>query len=226
MAAMEPDKRVPLGLLLGGILAAAGIMTALSRRAPKPVSKPAQTPKKPSTSGSRTRQKRIGLATRQGKSRTRSRSGGMQSKSSPRRRKHVADPRAFISFDFDHDEKQRNLFAGQGKTGSPTPFTIGDWSSKEALAQSDWEAKIKDKIGRCNMVIVLVGRFMASATGVAKEIAMAKELDVPIFGVYVDGATSTSTLPTGLQRNRTITWTWPGIAAAINQMMTEGKNKK
>jgi hypothetical protein len=138
----------------------------------------------------------------------------------------MADPRAFISFDFDHNEQSRRLFAGQGKADSPTPFTIGDWSSKEVLAQSDWEAKIKDKIGRCNMVIVLVGRSMATATGVVKEIAMAKSLAVPIFGVYVDGATSTSTLPTGLQRNRTIAWTWPGIAAAIAQMMTEGKNKK
>lgn len=138
----------------------------------------------------------------------------------------MADPRAFISFDFDHNEESRRLFVGQGKSDSPTPFTIGDWSSKEALAQSDWEAKIKDKIGRCNMVIVLVGRSMATATGVVKEIAMAKELDVTIFGVYVHGATSTSTLPTGLQRNRTIGWTWTGIAAAVNQMMTEGKDKK
>ena len=47
---------------------------------------------------------------------------------------------------------------------------------------------------------------MASAYGVAAEIAMAKDKDVPIFGVYVDGADSTSNLPSGLQRNRTIKW--------------------
>ena len=138
----------------------------------------------------------------------------------------MADPRAFISFDFDHDEEQRTLFAGQGKKASPTPFTIGDWSSKEDLAQSQWEAIIKDKIARCHMVIVLVGRFMASAGGVTKELAMAKELSVPVFGVYVDGATSSSTLPTSLPRSRTIAWTWPGVAAMIDHCMTEGKNKK
>jgi hypothetical protein len=66
---------------------------------------------------------------------------------------------------------------------------------------------------------------MASATGVAKEIAMAKEQDVPVFGVYVDGANSSSNLPTGLQRNRTIAWDWGKIASAIDQMMGEGKNK-
>ncbi len=66
---------------------------------------------------------------------------------------------------------------------------------------------------------------MASATGVAKEISMAIDQDVPVFGVYVDGANSNSNLPKGLQRNRTIVWTWDNVASAIDQMMTEGKNR-
>ncbi|MEU8445890.1 TIR domain-containing protein [Streptomyces microflavus] len=136
----------------------------------------------------------------------------------------MADPRAFLSFDFDHDELQRLLFAGQARSDSPTPFTVQDWSSKTVLPQDEWEALIKTKISRTNMCIVLVGRYMASATGVAKEIAMAKELSVPVFGVYVDGAGTTSTLPTGLQRNRTMSWKWGLIAAAVDQMMGEGKN--
>src|SRR5437588_11430481 len=111
----------------------------------------------------------------------------------------MADPRAFISFDFEHDDKWRNLFVGQGELPD-TPWKIEDWSSKEALAQSKWEEIIKDKINRCHMVIVLVGRYMASATGVAKEIKMAKEQNVPLFGVYVDNANSSSNLPEGLAR--------------------------
>jgi hypothetical protein len=135
----------------------------------------------------------------------------------------MADPRAFISFDFDHDEYQRTLFAGQAKN-SKTPFAIENWSSKETLAQSQWQALINTKINNCHLMIVLVGRSMASATGVAKEIQMAKTNNVPFFGVYVDGATSATALPVGLPRNRTIPWTWPGVAAAIDQMMGEGKN--
>ncbi len=135
----------------------------------------------------------------------------------------MASPRAFVSFDFDHDEKQRLLFVGQSRN-SATPFTIEDWSSKSALPQSQWEANVKKKIGNCHLMVVLVGRSMASATGVAKEIAMAKELNVPLFGIYVDGAGTSSSLPAGLARNRTITWTWAGIASAIEQMTTEGKN--
>ncbi|MBC6659653.1 TIR domain-containing protein [Morganella morganii] len=137
----------------------------------------------------------------------------------------MADPRAFISFDFDHNETEKTLFVGQSKN-SKTSFSIQDWSAKSAMAQSEWEAIVKDKINKCNMLIVLVGKTMASATGVAKEIKMAKDQSVPVFGVYVDGANSSSNLPAGLQRNRTISWDWEDIASAINQMMGEGKNKE
>lgn len=136
----------------------------------------------------------------------------------------MPNPRAFLSFDFDHNEKSKILFAGQADSKSPTPFTVEDWSSKTALPQAVWEQRIKEKIARTNMLIVLVGRSMATASGVAKEISMAKTLNVPVFGVYVDEASSASTLPTGLAQNRVITWTWPGVGAAITQMMGEGKN--
>lgn len=136
----------------------------------------------------------------------------------------MADPRAFISFDFDHDETQRVLFVGQSKN-SRTPFDIQDWSSKTALAQSQWEKVIADKVSRCNMVIVLCGKTMFSASGVAKEIAMAKMKNVPVFGVYVDGANTLSNLPTGLLRGRVVPWEWARIAGMIDLMMTEGKNR-
>lgn len=137
----------------------------------------------------------------------------------------MADPRAFISFDFDHNVTEKNLFAGQGKEKSPTPFVVADWSSKSALPQAEWEKQIKAKINLCNILIVLVGRSMSTATGVAKEIQFAKDQSVPVFGVYVDGANSESTLPAGLQRNRTVAWTWPNVGAIIKQGMGEGKNK-
>jgi hypothetical protein len=135
----------------------------------------------------------------------------------------MADPRAFISFDFDHNVAEKNLIIGQSKY-SKTPFNIEDWSSKEALPQSQWEKLIKDKINKCHMVIVLVGKYMATASGVVKEIRWAKEQDVPVFGVYVGGANSSSNLPDGLSRSRVIPWDWDKITSAIDQVMTEGKN--
>ena len=136
----------------------------------------------------------------------------------------MADPRAFISFDVDHDSDQKVVFAGQAKN-SKTPFSIQDWSAKSSMPQSQWEAIVKEKINKCNMLIVLVGKYMASATGVEKEIKMAKDQNVPVFGIYVGGANTSSNLPTTLARNRTISWNWDAIAKAIDQMMGEGKNK-
>jgi hypothetical protein len=136
----------------------------------------------------------------------------------------MSDPRTFISFDYDNNSGEKLYFAGQTKN-SRTPFNISDWSNKESLAPSKWEEETEEKIKKCNLMIVLVGKSMGTATGVKKEIAFAKKNDVPIFGVYVGGADSNSNLPDGLQRNRTIDWGWTAIASAITQMMGEGKNK-
>ena len=136
----------------------------------------------------------------------------------------MSDPRAFISFDVDHNSDEKILFGGQAKN-SKTPFSIQDWSAKSPMPQSQWEALVKEKINKCNVMIVLVGKHMASATGVVKEIKMANDQDVPVFGVYVCGATTSSNLPSGLPRNRTTKWDWGAILCAIGQVMGEEKNK-
>ena len=136
----------------------------------------------------------------------------------------MSTPRAFISFDFDHNEKQKLYFIGQSKN-SRTPFSVQDWSAKSAMPQSQLEQIVEDKIKRCNMVIVLVGRNMSSAVGVRKEIEMAARNNVPVFGVYVDDANYLSNLPIGLARSRVVNWQWDKIAEKIDQMMEQGKNK-
>lgn len=136
----------------------------------------------------------------------------------------MADSRAFISFDFDHNVDEKNLFVGQSRN-SKTPFSIQDWSAKSSMPQSLWEGIVEEKIKKCNMVIVLVGKYMASATGIKKEVKMASNNNVPVFGVYVGGANSASNLPDGLPRSRVVKWEWDKIAEMIDKMMQEGKNK-
>jgi len=136
----------------------------------------------------------------------------------------MANPRAFISFDFDNNSGEKLYFAGQVKN-SRTPFNIEDWSSKTTLPQKEWEALIEEKINKCNFLIVLVGKTTSTATGVVKEIAFAKSQNVPVFGIYVGGADAKTSLPTGLLRNRTIDWEWKAIANTIDLAMKELKNK-
>ena len=135
----------------------------------------------------------------------------------------MADPRAFVSFDVDHNSTEKILFIGQSSL-SKTPFKHEDWSVKKPLLQSEWEKLVEAKIAKTHLMIVLVGKNMSTATGVDLEIAMAKRQSVPYFGVYVGGANTSSTLPSGLSRSRTIPWTWDSVAASIDQMMKEGKN--
>ncbi|WP_455931038.1 TIR domain-containing protein [Priestia aryabhattai] len=136
----------------------------------------------------------------------------------------LVNPRAFISFDFDHNEPQKKYFVGQSKN-SRTPFFISDWSAKIAMPQNKWEQIVEEKMKKTNMCIVLVGRYMKTAIGVKKEIAMAKKNNVPIFGVYVDDANSSSALPEGLSRSKTVRWTWDNVAKMIDCAKEEGKNK-
>jgi hypothetical protein len=78
-------------------------------------------------------------------------------------------PRVFVSFDYDHDLRLKNLFCGQIAKRSPTPFAAADWSSKYELTQAEWERVIAAKIAACHVMIVLIGRSTRSARGVAKE---------------------------------------------------------
>jgi hypothetical protein len=136
----------------------------------------------------------------------------------------MADPRAFISFDFDNNSGEKLYFAGQIKNPR-TPFNASDWSSKRHLPEKEWEDLIDSKINVCNVLIVLVGKQTYNATGVKKEIGFAKKNNVPIIGVYVGGADSSTALPEGLARSRVIIWGWDEIKLAIDQAMREGKNK-
>lgn len=134
----------------------------------------------------------------------------------------MGTPRTFISFDYDNNHDHKILFAGQAKN-SRVPFNIADWSSKQELPQATWEKQVSAKISACNLMVVLVGKSASTATGVKKEIDMARSHNVPYFGVYVDGANSLSPLPQGLQRNRVIDWNWEQIASAIDQVSKEGR---
>ena len=127
--------------------------------------------------------------------------------------------RAFLSFDFDHDEASRNLFKGQMATESPTPFSAADWSSKESLPQAQWEAIIEAKIKQCDVMIVLVGAHMSTARGVEKEISFAKRNKIPVFGVYLKGCGELTTLPNGLNRADVVEWKWNEIARKLRAVI-------
>lgn len=85
----------------------------------------------------------------------------------------MAQKRAFISFDIDHDEGTKIMLAGQAKLPD-SPFDFKDNSVKDHLT-GDWKEKVRSRMDNVDVVIVLCGTQTHTATGVATELSIAKE---------------------------------------------------
>ena len=88
--------------------------------------------------------------------------------------------RVFISFDFDNDEALRNLMVGQARLPD-SPFEISNWSMKEAAPEIGWVLEATARIKRSDLVLVVVGPKTYRASGVLKEVGIAREEGIPII---------------------------------------------
>jgi hypothetical protein len=121
--------------------------------------------------------------------------------------------KTFISFDFDNDETLKTFLVGQAKHPD-SPFEIIDWSIKEHLT-GDWKAKARTRIQSADIVAIICGQRTHTASGVAAELQIAKELGKPYFLLqgYSDGY---CTKPTTAHPNDKIyQWTWANLKALI-----------
>ncbi len=137
----------------------------------------------------------------------------------------MSNPLAFLCFDLKSHDAQRQLFL-QELVEKAAPLLIDDFSVEERVPADDWHKHVRGKIGRCQMMIVLIGNESGASRGVEKEISIARSCNVPFFGVYVSGADETGTLPAGLARNRVVPWSWDKIEGAVTQLSKEGKNSR
>lgn len=118
----------------------------------------------------------------------------------------------FISFDYDHDARLKELLVGQAKN-EDSPFFIEDWSIKDPSA--DWKNKARSRIKRVDQVIVICGRRTDTATGVNVEIRLAREVTTPYFFLagYSDG---TNKKPAAaLSTDKVYKWTWENLKTLI-----------
>ncbi len=104
------------------------------------------------------------------------------------REEPVDKKRVFVSFDFDNDRALKEFLIGQSKL-EDAPFSVVDCSLKEAAPMKTWEEKARRAIRGADLVIVMVGTETYRASGVLKEVAMAREESIPIvqFIGYRDG---------------------------------------
>ena len=121
--------------------------------------------------------------------------------------------RAFISFDFDHDEELRDSLIGQAKNPD-SPFNIADWSVHERI-NSRWRKKVRSLIRKADLVIVICGEHTHDARGVAAEVTIAQEENKP-YCLLKGRPDETCTKPQNARRKDKIhKWTWKNLTKLI-----------
>lgn len=125
----------------------------------------------------------------------------------------MAKTRVFISFDYDNDLSQKILLVGQSKHPD-TNFELADWSSKEHIV-GDWKDVIKTKLAYVDVMCVLCGKNMATATGVDAEIRIAQEIGLPYFLVqaYPTGCTKPAAAKIS---DKLYAWTWDNLKGLVS----------
>ena len=121
--------------------------------------------------------------------------------------------RAFISFDFDHDDDLRNALVGQAKYPN-SPFEIVDASVRRHL-RGDWERQVRRRIGIADLVIVMCGEHTHQAEGVAIEVKIAQEEGVEYF-LLRGHSDRVCTKPTSARSDDEMhEWTWDNLRKLI-----------
>lgn len=119
----------------------------------------------------------------------------------------MAKKRVFVSFDFDNDKVLKDFIVGQTRLAD-SPFEVVDTSLKEAAPMKTWEDKARVAIKRSQLVVVMVGPQTYRAPGVLKEVAMAREENIPIVQVigYKNG--DYTAVPNA---GRLYSWNWENL---------------
>jgi len=121
--------------------------------------------------------------------------------------------RIFIAFDYDHDESLRNLLVGQSRH-EDTPFEICDWSVKTPFV-GDWKKKVRERICKCQQMIVICGQNTHLATGVRDELVIAQEEKLPYFLLQGYSAKACTKPTSAKTTDKMYDWTWPNLKILI-----------
>ncbi len=108
----------------------------------------------------------------------------------------------FYSFDAPDDKVLKDFAVGQTINKS-TPFKAEDKSLKKAQPQSKWEKAAEKKISNSDLVMVMLGDKTHKATGVKKEVAMARKHGVQVVQIKPQKSNAKKVTDAG----RTYNWT-------------------
>jgi hypothetical protein len=120
----------------------------------------------------------------------------------------MAKKKVFVSFDYDNDKALKDFIIGQAKNPD-SPFEVSDYSLKESQPEKEWLEKATAAIKRADVFIVMLGSKTRFASGVKKEVAVAKALGKTRFQLigYKDGSSDWAVADGG----RVYSWNWENL---------------
>lgn len=126
----------------------------------------------------------------------------------------MAKKRIFISFDFDNDVDLRGNLVHQSRLPD-SPFSIMDCSVK-APYDEKWRQRVRRIIRRAHLTIVICGEHTRTATGVAAELTISREVGTRY--VLLRGRRSRPcSKPAMAHRPDTMhNWTWKNVHKLIH----------
>jgi len=116
----------------------------------------------------------------------------------------MAKTKVFLSYDYEHDLDMKTNLIAQSKQ-QDSPFSINDLSLNEKV--SDWQQKARISIQRCDVFVVLLGDNTHQASGVRREVKMARQIGKRRFQLRMKG-----TNPKPLEGAGTVVaWKWKNL---------------
>lgn len=125
----------------------------------------------------------------------------------------MAKKNVFVSFDFDNDLVLKERLVGQAKL-LDSPFEVVDTSLKEAAPTKTWEDKARAAVQRSDLLIVMLGARTATASGVLKEVAMAREAGVPMAQIIGNDGANPAPVP---DAGGVYEWDWDSLTKLFSQ---------
>lgn len=123
--------------------------------------------------------------------------------------------RIFISFAFE-DQQYRDYLVNQAKN-ERSPFDFVDMSVKQPWDEDEWKIKCRERIRKCDGVIVLLGKKTVNSSGVKWEIKCAKQEGLPVIGMHIK-KDYRGGVPLELKESKIITWTWANLKRTIKSL--------
>jgi hypothetical protein len=121
--------------------------------------------------------------------------------------------RAFISFAIE-DADLRTMLVGQARNKN-SPFEFVDMSVKQPWDEK-WKTNCRSRIKGCDGTIGIVTSSSPKADGQLWELKCSYDESVPVLLIY--GNDSRPALPDPIKGKRVLLWTWPNIAAFLDNL--------